>query len=217
MVLAMTRPQKHPKTGVYYFRQRVPTDLVSVLGKAEEKFSLRTKDIAEAKAKYLTARQKVQNEWDLATIRTIYRTGISKIVVKEDPTEHVKVRQSKQVRERPKGFTDDEAEAILRCALRDPAKLGGMSELNKLAIRWVPWMCAYTGARAGEITQLRREDFITEHGIECLKVSPEAGTVKTRKYRLVPLHPHLIEMGLMNFVRSRADPVQSGSYPAALK
>lgn len=139
----------------------------------------------------------------LATIRTIYRTGISKIVFKEDPTEHVKVRQSKPVRERPKGFTDDEAAAILRCTLRDPSTLGGISELNKLAIRWVPWMCAYTGARAGEITQLRREDFISEHGIECVRISPEAGTVKTRKYRLVPLHPHLIEMGLLDFVRSR--------------
>lgn len=400
MVLAMTRPWKHPRTSVYYLRQRVPADLVTTVGKKEVKVSLGTKDPAEAKRRHLVALQKLQDQWSLAratpepltqkqifalageayrdwveqhdeqpgepelwqtlinrnrleiqrdparwfgssvdallarhklktdedsrkqlilavadaiqqgskvslrkaqgdyspdpkanrfppleprkqkaevsllevfrlwerdhlaegksqrtvedfrqkiedfikflghddatrvtqrnvadyvehlrhernlaartvgakylaTIRTIYRTGISKIVVKEDPTEHVKVRQSKPVRERPKGFTDDEAVAILRCTLRDPSTLGGISELNKLAIRWVPWMCAYTGARAGEITQLRREDFISEHGIECVRISPEAGTVKTRKYRLVPLHPHLIEMGLLDFVRSR--------------
>jgi integrase len=139
----------------------------------------------------------------LATIRTLYRTGMSKAVIDHDPTTYARVRQSKPVRERPKGFTDEEATAILRCSVRDPSTLGGMSALNKLAIRWVPWMCAYTGARVGEITQLRREDFIMEHGIECVRISPEAGTVKTRKYRLVPLHPHLIEMGLLDFVRSR--------------
>nr|CAD6604024.1 integrase [Rhizobium sp. TCK] len=139
----------------------------------------------------------------LAAIRTFYRTGMSKAIIDHDPTAHTRVRQSKPVRERPKGFTDDEAAAILRCTLRDPSTLGGMSELNKLAIRWVPWMCAYTGARAGEITQLRREDFISEHDIECVRISPEAGTVKTRKYRLVPLHPHLMEIGLLDFVRSR--------------
>ncbi len=138
----------------------------------------------------------------LATIRTIYRTGISKIVITEDPTARVRVRVPKEVRERPKGFTDDEAKTILQCALRDPSTLGGMSALNKLAIRWLPWICAYTGARAGEIAQLRREDFIEEFGIKCVRITPEAGTVKTGKYRVVPLHPHLIEMGLLKTIEA---------------
>ncbi len=139
----------------------------------------------------------------LATIRTVYRTAISKIVVTEDPTAPVRVRVSKEVVERSKGFTDEEAATILNCARRDPSTLGRMAELNKLAIRWVPWICAYTGSRVGEIAQLRREDFVEEFGIKCVRITPEAGTVKTRKYRLVPLHPHLIEMGLIEFVQAR--------------
>ncbi len=139
----------------------------------------------------------------LAAIRTVYRTAISKIVVTEDPTAPVRVRVSKEALERPKGFTDVEAETILQCAMRDPSTLGRMSDLNKLAIRWVPWICAYTGSRVGEITQLRREDFVEEFGIKCVRITPEAGTVKSKTYRLVPIHPHLIEMGLMEFVQSR--------------
>lgn len=48
MVLAMARPFKHPKTGVYWFRKAVPKDLQEVLGEREEKRTLRTKDLAEA-------------------------------------------------------------------------------------------------------------------------------------------------------------------------
>ncbi|MEC5293197.1 hypothetical protein, partial [Aurantimonas sp. C2-3-R2] len=31
--------------------------------------------------------------------------------------------------------------------------------------RWVPWICAYTGARVNEITQLRRQDIKQIDGI----------------------------------------------------
>ena len=34
MILAMNRPHKNPKTGVYYFRQKVPADLRKLVGKA---------------------------------------------------------------------------------------------------------------------------------------------------------------------------------------
>lgn len=56
-----------------------------------------------------------------------------------------------------------------------------------------------------EITQLRLKDLIEEHGIICLRITPEAGSTKTGNYRMVPLHPHLIEMGLPGFIRSQVD------------
>ena len=36
MALAMARPWKHPKTGVYWLRKRVPDDLQTGIGKREE-------------------------------------------------------------------------------------------------------------------------------------------------------------------------------------
>ena len=44
MVLAMARPWKHPKTGIYWLRKGVPDDLRTAVGKREEKFSLKTRD-----------------------------------------------------------------------------------------------------------------------------------------------------------------------------
>ena len=49
MTLMSARPWKHPKTGVYWYRRRIPADLIDIVGRGEEKFSLRTKDPAEAK------------------------------------------------------------------------------------------------------------------------------------------------------------------------
>jgi integrase len=141
----------------------------------------------------------------LAAIRTIFRVGMSKSRIAVDPTANVKVSVPKAVRERSKGFTEEEATRILSCALADSSTLGGMSPLNKLACRWVPWICAYTGARAGEITQLRREDFFEEFGVPCIRITPEAGSVKTGNYRIAPVHPHLVELGLLEMV-SKAPP-----------
>lgn len=47
----MAQPFKHPKTGVYYIRRKVPAELVPLLGR-EFKHSLRTKDAAEARRRY---------------------------------------------------------------------------------------------------------------------------------------------------------------------
>ncbi len=63
MVLAMARPYKHPKTGVYYFRRRIPTDLVGHLGRSLEKRSLGTKDPSEARVRFAAVSAEVEALW----------------------------------------------------------------------------------------------------------------------------------------------------------
>lgn len=43
MALSMSRPWKHPKTGIYWLRRGVPDDLRPIIGKREIKLSLKTK------------------------------------------------------------------------------------------------------------------------------------------------------------------------------
>lgn len=141
----------------------------------------------------------------LAALRTVFRVGRDKRKIDNDPTEGVRVRVSRAPRERSSGFTDAEAELILSAALCDPSELGRMSEHNKLAIRWGPWICAYTGARITEVMQLRRADLVVEHDIQCLRITPAAGSTKTGTYRIIPIHPHLLKLGLKEFFRSRPE------------
>lgn len=68
-------------------------------------------------------------------------------------------------------------------------------------------VCAYTGARVNEITQLRGEDVSEVNGIWTVHITPEAGSVKTGEARSVPLHPHLIELGLVEVLSGTKGPI----------
>lgn len=64
MVLQMALPFQHPKTGIFWLRKRVPTDLVSVVGRKEERFSLGTRDPKEAKRRHVEALAKLEKRWE---------------------------------------------------------------------------------------------------------------------------------------------------------
>ncbi len=63
MVLAMSRPFQHPKTGVYWLRKRVPTDLIRVVGKKEERYSLKTRDPSQAKRLHAEELARLEERW----------------------------------------------------------------------------------------------------------------------------------------------------------
>ena len=63
MGLRMATPWKHAPSGVYYFRQRVPADLVALVGRRIEKQSLRTKNEREAIGKFRTMAAVHQARW----------------------------------------------------------------------------------------------------------------------------------------------------------
>ena len=67
----MTRPWKHPDSGYYWFRKRVPEDLREALGKREERFSLGTREPNEAKRLHAQKLAEVEERW--ANLRAAQR------------------------------------------------------------------------------------------------------------------------------------------------
>ncbi|MES2550632.1 MAG: DUF6538 domain-containing protein [Pseudomonadota bacterium] len=196
---------KSPRT-VGDFRQKVEA-LIKFLGHDDAR-KVTPEDIADwcddlRHEKGVGARTVSQKY--LACVKLIFGVAVEKRKLKENPAKETKVRFSKPIKARPKGFADNEASAILTAALKDPHEFGRRSVENKRAIRWVPWICAFTGARVTEIAQLRTADIVIEHGVHCLRITPDAGSVKTRKYRLAPIHYQLLEQGLLDMVRSLPD------------
>ncbi|OPK47790.1 tyrosine-type recombinase/integrase, partial [Ralstonia solanacearum] len=54
-------------------------------------------------------------------------------------------------------------------------------------------LALHVGARIGEIAQLRKEDLQTRNGVITIRITDEAGTVKTQESeRIVPLASHLL-------------------------
>ena len=142
----------------------------------------------------------------LATARAAFAWAVDRIDVAQNPFAGVKVRLTKRVRNREKGFTADEAQSILT-ASRNYA--GSAKEQPKMtaAKQWVPLLGAYSGARVGELCQLRGEDVRQDDGIHYIRITPEAGTVKSGMFRDVPLHDHVVGEGFLDFVK------KSGSGP----
>lgn len=101
---------------------------------------------------------------------------------------------------REKAFTAQEARTILQGTLSTPPHR--TSPGYRRARRWIPWICAYTGARVNEISQLRRKDVQLIEGIWAINITPDAGTVKAKAARLVPLHSHLIEQGFIGMIEA---------------
>lgn len=136
---------------------------------------------------------------ELVAFRSIFGWAVENGYLKSNPTLGVKLKTSRTEKVREREFTEEEATAILS-ATRELAAIRRPSETDS-ARRWVPWICAYSGCRVGEAVQLRKEDFAKKGGVWVMRITPEAGTVKTKQVREVPLHAHVIEEGLMDFVK----------------
>jgi hypothetical protein len=63
MTLPMSRPRKHPNSGVYWLRKRVPDDLRQFVGKGEEKRSLGTRNPDEAKRRHAEVLSEIEAQW----------------------------------------------------------------------------------------------------------------------------------------------------------
>jgi integrase len=323
MVCAIGTPKRHPESGIYWFRKRVPNRLRESVGKTEIKFSLQTRDPVVARIRNLDAMLRIERKWvgyDIVAVDANGRTvagfeckstagsmagaapepvscrgetptvkpeidagppavtmplrsifdsyakeaelapstvkrwspvvdrliahlghdnataisrtdivawkdallvgGMSNVTVRdvylaavkatlqfaldqgqlaENPAAGVKVRVRKPLQEREKGFDGQEAETILAATLRKYSAKISIEMAS--ARRWVPWICAYSGARVNEVTPVTGRDFVQRDGIPMIRVRAENN--KTRKFREVPVHSHLVEQGLLKYARSR--------------
>ena len=139
----------------------------------------------------------VANIWARAA-RIVFAWAIDEKLISRNPFTGWRVKVPKKIRIREtKSFTDGEIKTILGAALAIEVR-----SKTDAAKRWCPWLAAYSGARMGELTQLRGVDIVDSDGTHAIKISPEAGTTKTGKARTVPLHDHLVEQGFLAFVKA---------------
>ncbi|MBZ9705695.1 site-specific integrase [Mesorhizobium sp. ESP7-2] len=140
----------------------------------------------------------------LSGLRSVFSWAVNNRKMGANPATGITIKVGKQRRLRESWFTPREVTAILTASAN--AKKGPKEKPQRHGLmRWVPWLCAYTGARVGEIVQLRKEDVRQEGKHWIITITPEAGTVKDKERREVPLHPHLVETGFPAFVKAAAD------------
>ncbi len=143
----------------------------------------------------------------LPTINSLFRWAVENGRMTANPAKGIRQPAPKTMKLREPGYTD--AEALLQIQtsrLYDP-KLGPNGKVLEnpkvtLAKRWMPLLCAFSGARITELLQLRREDVWNDNGQWVFRITPEAGAVKTNQYRDVPLHPQIVELGFSDEIET---------------
>lgn len=85
------------------------------------------------------------------------------------------------------------------------------------AAYWVPLLGLFTGARIGELAQLRTADVETIDGVLVLRITDEAegATVKTSAgHRVVPVHEELKRLGFLEYVEAIRQEGEPALWPA---
>ncbi|MBW0365834.1 tyrosine-type recombinase/integrase [Ensifer adhaerens] len=185
-------------------------DLVS-FARTSDARKLTKKTMLEWKdAKLKTLAPRTVKDVYLTAVNAVFNWAVSNDLLETNPASTVKLRVAPKVLTRPKGFTRDEATEILKFALAYKPKQSDNPQTQEkpqtsAAKKWAPLICAFTGARISEVTQLRKEDIRLEGDIAVMRITPDAGKVKTRQYRDVPLHDQIFAKGFLEFVAGSAD------------
>lgn len=91
-------------------------------------------------------------------------------------------------------FTLQEAKLVLGAARSETMPM----------LRWIPWLCAYSGMRVSEAGSLEKEDFFEHSGRWFWRVTT-VGRRSLKTYsseRRIPVHKTLVDEGLLLFVQS---------------
>lgn len=146
------------------------------------------------------------------TIKDGYFSGLKSVLgwaaankkIGLNPADGIPIKIGKRVRLRDSWFSPEEVSAILSASANLVAEDGEPFK-RYAAKRWVPWLCAYTGARVGEIAQLRKQDVRHDGTRWVISITPDAITVKGNERREVPLHEHLVATGFPAFLEAASE------------
>ena len=186
--------EKRPTEKTIYSWKRILEQLGKFVGH-NDAARLTPDDLLRWKGAFVEAglRAKTIRDSKIAPVRAILQWGVDNRKLAANPASRIVVDVRAKAKERIRGFTDEEAALILQYAVKD---------LDPIR-RWVPLLCAYSGARLSEICQLRAEDIFKQGGVWCMKFDPNAGSLKNENSeRATPLHPAITDSGFLQFVTS---------------
>lgn len=137
--------------------------------------------------------------------------------IREDPTAGLKIDHKKnEPVQQPPPFTTEELQILLSTPLfvghkSDKRLIEPGDKVRRLGHFWSALLFMYSGARASELAQLMPGDFVFEADIPHFKIRREdedgnktKSTKNDASVRDVPIAPILLDLGLREFVATRA-------------
>lgn len=129
-------------------------------------------------------------------LSSLLKWGVRNGYVERNNAEGLQVKLDKPADEQRKIFEPDDLKRIIN----------NLPKNDRCPwMFWIPMIAMYSGMRREEICQLRKVDVVQVDEVWCFKIvgDSQAGlTVKTASSsRIVPVHPKLIELGLLEHVQ----------------
>lgn len=146
----------------------------------------------------------------LSTISPFFRWLNKDLHVSSNVFDGLHVKAAQQNPRPP--FTTEQLNTLLKSPLFVGFRRDGKEhEPGESRIRdwrfWIPMLCMFTGARIGEIAQLRVEDLSEQHGswFITLREEPTKGQrIKNRRLRVVAIHSTLVRIGFVAYAETVA-------------
>jgi len=150
----------------------------------------------ERKTTSKTARDRLT--WVKSVLKYAYRDlGL----IDRNPWEGIDIAFKTTRKRRP--WTDSELQTFFTQPLHTTYELPKDKKAGADAAYWIPLLGLYTGARVGELAQLRVADVDTsgEFPVLCITDEGEGQSIKSQAgVRKVPLHGELVRLGLLDHV-----------------
>lgn len=147
---------------------------------------------------------KTINSKYLVTIAAVFNWARKEQWITSTPFESLMVHDPAAPEDKRDPFTPDQMNRLFRSG---PWQAPWGNDERKAGAFWVPFITAFHGLRNAEAAGLRVEDVGEEDGVPVLHVRPydERG-LKTKDARgTLPVHPELVRLGFMGFVKERQE------------
>lgn len=136
------------------------------------------------------------NKNDLVAVSSVLgwaTTPLAGRLLASNPAYKIRLPEDKKTVTREKRFRDGEIAAILLAARQ--ARFNAKMPRASASRRWAPWICAYTGCRIQETCWVTKDDIYRDGDVWLINFPK----TKIDIARRVPLHPALIDEGLLDF------------------
>ena len=193
--------------------RNLQTSLPITYGKRNEFKGMPLRQIAAiAKERGMKTLDLVTVNKKLSAVSALFSWAKREGYVEDNPVTGLFYQVDKQKNARPP-FTVEQLNIILRSPLFTGFLKDG-KEFKKGDVQargwrfWLPLVCLFTGARLGEIAQLRLEDVRQDgdvHYIEIKHDEQKGQSTKNKKNRISPLHSTLISIGFVEYIHSQRE------------
>jgi integrase len=143
---------------------------------------------------------------NLDHVRRFTKWCVENDILPKDPMQGVTIppRLVSAAKLHKESFTDQELTRILGAVFT----YAGSPDPMRREWVWIVYLLAGTGARCGEILQLRRDDLTEVDGVHCIKITDEGSgqLLKNRQSRrVVPIHSAILKAGFWAWAQSQGE------------